>query len=96
VNEKKKFKVLNAVTRKDGKTFWNRLGVAYVNKDNSINVYLDAFPKDFQFQIREYDDEDFKPRRDRQGLVDGGHDGLDAPLDRAAHPASTSLEAPPF
>ena len=51
---KKMFKVISAV-EKDGKTaFWMRLGTAFVNRDNSINVYLDACPRSMQFQIRRW------------------------------------------
>jgi hypothetical protein len=35
-----------------GKSFWNRCGVAFVNKDGSINLKLDLFPN-VQMQIRE-------------------------------------------
>jgi hypothetical protein len=34
------------------KAFWNRCGVAFRNRDNSINVKLDLFPN-LQIQIRE-------------------------------------------
>ena len=29
---------------KDGKSYWTKVGMAFVNKDGSINVFLDAFP----------------------------------------------------
>lgn len=35
-----------------GKSFWHRCGVAFVNRDNSINIKLDLFPN-LQMQIRE-------------------------------------------
>ena len=34
------------------KTFWNRAGVSFANKDDSQNVKLDIFPG-LTFQIRE-------------------------------------------
>lgn len=37
---------------KSGKSFWTKIGAAFVNKDGSINVFLDAFPKDGKIQIR--------------------------------------------
>jgi hypothetical protein len=59
----KMFKVISAVER-DGKTkFWMRVGSAFVNRDNSINVYLDAVPKSMQFQLREPDERDL-PKTD--------------------------------
>ena len=42
------------------KAVWMRLGVAFINQDQSINVYLDAIPYERKLQIRE---EDVKPRQ---------------------------------
>jgi len=41
------------VEGKDGKSRWTKVGMAFVNKDGSINVFLDAFPKDGKIQIRD-------------------------------------------
>ena len=38
---------------KDGKSHWTKVGMAFVNKDGSINVFLDAFPRDGKIQIRD-------------------------------------------
>ena len=38
---------------KDGKSHWTRIGMAFVNKDGSLNVYLDALPLDGKLQIRD-------------------------------------------
>lgn len=38
---------------KDGKSYWTKVGMAFVNKDGSINVFLDAFPRDGKIQIRD-------------------------------------------
>ena len=57
----RKKKVLCPVSSsKDGKTYWLRLGMAYVNKDNSINLYLDGLPVNGRLQVRDWDE----PRRD--------------------------------
>ena len=32
--------------------FWNRVGAAWVNKDGSINVQLNAIPLDGKIQLR--------------------------------------------
>jgi len=32
------------VTKRAGRTFWTRIGVAFTNKDGSITVRLDAVP----------------------------------------------------
>jgi hypothetical protein len=50
-------------TLKNGtkKKFWVRLGVAWVNQDESLNVYLDATPVNGMIHIR--DDQPFETRR---------------------------------
>lgn len=55
---KKRFNVISPVERKDGKTFWVRIGVGYANRDNSINMYLDALPVNQRLQLREADDDE--------------------------------------
>ncbi len=56
------FKVLTAIEKRDGGTFWMRVGSAFTNRDNSVNIYLDVMPKNFQFQLRELDEEDLRKR----------------------------------
>jgi hypothetical protein len=53
-----KFKVAYVITERGDKTFWNRIGVAFTNKDGSINVKLDALPTSGQLQIRDYEARD--------------------------------------
>ena len=60
--QKRSFKVLSPIEKRDGGTFWMRVGSAYINKDESINVYLDAMPKNFQLQLRELTEEDLARR----------------------------------
>jgi len=60
--QKRSFKVISPVEKRDGGKFWMRIGTAYVNKDDSINVYLDAFPKSFELQLREFTEEDLARR----------------------------------
>lgn len=38
---------------KSKKTFWLRVGTAFWNKDESINVYLDALPLGGKLQLRQ-------------------------------------------
>jgi hypothetical protein len=47
------------IREKDGfeKPFWTRIGVAFVNRDGSFSVYLDAAPLDGKLHIREWKDE---------------------------------------
>ena len=58
----KKQRVVYQIIEKPGreKAVWMRLGVAYVNHDQSINIYLDAIPYERKLQIRE---EDVRPRQ---------------------------------
>jgi hypothetical protein len=67
-NRPRMFKVLCPVERKDGGTFWMRVGSAFPNKDQSINLYLDALPLGHnKLQIREMEDEDFNRGKRRDG-----------------------------
>jgi hypothetical protein len=52
------FKVISPIEKKGGGKFWMRLGSAFVNRDDSINVYLDAVPKNLEFQLRELTEEE--------------------------------------
>ena len=45
--------VFNIVESKDGKERWVKIGHAFVNRDGSINAYLDVFPRDGKLQIRD-------------------------------------------
>jgi len=45
--------VYNIIECKDGKSRWVKIGCAFVNRDGSINVFLDSFPKDGKLQIRD-------------------------------------------
>lgn len=44
--------VFNILEGKDGKSRWIKIGSAFVNKDGSINAFLDVLPKDGKIQIR--------------------------------------------
>jgi len=55
-------KVLCPLDR-NGKTYWMRIGSAFLNKDGSTNVYLDAYPTDRKLQIRDLDPRDMQPRK---------------------------------
>lgn len=39
---------------KDGRKFWVRVGAAFVNRDGSLNVRLDAMPVNGELHIRDY------------------------------------------
>jgi hypothetical protein len=40
------------IVERNGKNFWVRIGTAFVNKDGSESVYLDAFPVNGRLHIR--------------------------------------------
>jgi hypothetical protein len=82
-NRTKMFKVLCPVERKDGATYWMRVGSAFPNKDHSINLYLDALPLGHnKLQLREMEDDDFGrgKKRDTDTLATIGPAGLAADL----------------
>lgn len=62
--QKRMFKVLSPVDKRGGGKYWMRLGTAFLNKDDSINIYLDALPKNAELQLREMTEEDFARNRE--------------------------------
>jgi hypothetical protein len=42
-----------AITERGDKSYWTRIGVAFTNRDGSINVQLEALPVNGRLQIRE-------------------------------------------
>ncbi|MCA9603242.1 MAG: hypothetical protein R3A78_12995 [Polyangiales bacterium] len=49
------FKVVyTIVERPNGKEHWLRIGNAFVNRDGSTNLYLDAMPLNGKLQVRDY------------------------------------------
>lgn len=62
-------KIAYSMTERDGKTYWSKIGVAFVNRDGSITVALEALPVSGKLQLR-----DEEERRERGGGDDrGGH-----------------------
>ncbi len=47
-------------SREGGKSFWVRIGSAWKNRDNSLNIKLDALPINGELQVRKP-----RPREDR-------------------------------
>lgn len=88
--QKRTFKVLTAIPKRDGGHWWMRCGAGHTNKDDSINVYLDVIPRDLKFTLRELDEEDYR-RREAYRTAHGGEPG--APPPEGAPPSS---DAPPF
>lgn len=55
---------------KDEKKYWREIGVAFENRDGSINVKLDAFPVNGEMQLRvpqPREDEGNDQRNDNRG-----------------------------
>jgi hypothetical protein len=46
--------VWTVVDRGQGKSFWTRVGVGFVNRDGSITLRLDAIPISGTLQVREW------------------------------------------
>jgi hypothetical protein len=66
---KKTYKVLCPIEKPGGgPAYWMRLGTAFTNRDDSLNVVLDAIPPTntksgrYQLHIREFNDEDLRRR----------------------------------
>jgi hypothetical protein len=80
------FKVICPIERTGGTTYWARCGNGFLNKDDSINMYLDLVPvgKDgtVKLQLRELTEEDLRPsaerRADQSGRTSGGGSSLSA------------------
>lgn len=63
---KKMFKILALIPKKDGGTYWMRIGSGYGNKDDSINMFVDAIPITGKLQLREVTEEDLREREGRR------------------------------
>jgi hypothetical protein len=67
----KRFKVLAAIPKKDGSSFWMNCGVMFEAKTpNTYNLYLDAVPTHqkegrVMFHLREWTEDDLRESRER-------------------------------
>lgn len=54
------------ITEREGeeKKYWTKIGIGFVNRDNSINVVLDAVPTNGRLHIRERQKEKEKYRHE--------------------------------
>lgn len=46
-----RFEVFTVIER-NNKSYWSKLGRGYLNKDRSINIFLDALPLNGKLQVR--------------------------------------------
>lgn len=71
--------VWTVVDRGQGKSFWTRVGVGFVNRDGSITLRLDAIPMSGTLQVRDW-----------QEPFDRRAEATDAPMrPRAKTPAAS-------
>jgi len=71
VTQKRMFKVIAPMDTEGGGTYWLRCGTGFVNKDNSINIYLDALPlkqkgDDVKLQLREFTEDELRERAEKK------------------------------
>jgi hypothetical protein len=78
--ESKKMKVLSPIAGKEGsnKTHWMRAGIAFENRDGSINIYLNLLPTNGKLQLRDYDEPDRRLDSVQFGSTSPGFSGGDA------------------
>ena len=87
MTQKRSYKVLAAIPKHDGSGEWfMKVGSGYTNRDESINLYIDAIPvgqagKGLRLQIRELDANDLARR--------------EAYRANSTAPAGTSASGPP-
>lgn len=67
-----KTKAVYIITGSKEKKFWNRIGVAFVNRDGSLNVKLEALPLNGELHIRDFESKDEGKERDREPEGRGG------------------------
>ena len=60
-----KMKVVYTITERGERSYWTKIGVAYVNRDGSLNVKLEAVPVNGTMQVR-----DWTPREEQAGSED--------------------------
>ena len=75
--EPRGWKAVYTIVERQGaekKSYWVRIGSAFVNKDQSLNVKLDAMPVNGALHIREVDEEELeRARARREARADGRH-----------------------
>lgn len=71
--EKGKMKFVYVIAGKGERKFWTKVGVAFVNKDGSLNCKLDSLPVDGELHIRDYTPRDRTEQRRPLTEVDGPH-----------------------
>ena len=57
-----KIKLAYCISERNGKSYFNKVGVGFVNKDGSWNIKLESFPINGEIHVRDY-----VPREDGDG-----------------------------
>ena len=71
-----KMKIVYVISKRGTRNYWTRVGVAFVNRDGSLNVKLEAIPISGDIQIRDYVPRDDAPSSHLDGF--GGHHASDS------------------
>ncbi len=53
--ENSKMKTVFTIVERSGKSYWQRIGVGFVNSDGSVSLKLDAIPINGSMQMRDYE-----------------------------------------
>lgn len=66
--ELRTWKAVYTIVERQGseKKYWVRIGSAFVNQDQSLNVKLDAMPVNGSIHIRDIDEEELERARQRR------------------------------
>jgi hypothetical protein len=51
--DQSKVKIVYNVTERAGRSYWTRIGIAFVNRDGSLSVRLESLPVSGEMQIRD-------------------------------------------
>jgi hypothetical protein len=52
--DQSKMKIAYVITQRGTQKYWSRVGVAFVNKDGSLNVKLEAIPVSGELHVPDY------------------------------------------
>jgi hypothetical protein len=95
------FKVISPIDKRDGSKFWMSCGVGYRNKDQSINMYIDALPvatgkdgRPLTLQLREVTEEELRERREKRERASGGGYGGGSHSSSSSYSSRGTLRAP--
>lgn len=50
------------ISERNGKGYWNRVGIAFLNRDSSINIKLETLPLDGKIQLRDVRQNNHQPK----------------------------------